>query len=228
MIKKASYLLVFILLTSVSFAQTIGGSVMLGLPQGEFKEKIDRLGYGFNVQGTLWEMSPDRPVTIGANLGYLIYGEESERRSLWADIPGAYVDVNRTNSLVDFHLMFQVSPFSGPIRPYVEGLFGGAYLFTQTSVESDWSDENLFESTNFDDFTWNYGFGGGFLIALVSDPTGVASLFLDLKVRYKYGTEAEYLKEGSIDIINGDLYYDVQKSKTDLMTIHIGVTAAIF
>lgn len=222
------YLLLFVLFTSISFAQTIGGSVMLGLPQGEFKEKIDRLGYGFNVQGTLWEMSPDRPFTIGANLGYLIYGEESERRSLGIDIPGAYVDVNRTNSLACFHLLFQVSPFSGAIRPYAEGLFGGAYIFTQTSVESDWSDENLYESTNFDDFTWNYGFGGGFLIALDSDPTGAATLFLDLKVRYKYGTEAEYLKEGSIDIINGDLYYDVQKSKTDLLTIHIGVTAAIF
>lgn len=111
MIKKASLLLVFIIFTSALFGQTIGGSVMLGLPQGEFKEEIDRLGYGFNVQGTLWEMGPTQPFTIGANIGYLIYGEESESRPLSVYIPDVNVDVNRTNSIANFHLMFQVSPF---------------------------------------------------------------------------------------------------------------------
>ena len=219
------YLLLLLILGTVSFAQTLGGSVMLGLPQGEFKEKVDRLGYGFNVQGTLWSPGTLSPFTIGANFGYLIYGEESTNRPLSVTIPDVGVDVNRTNSLMNFHLLFQLAPFDGQVKPYAEGLFGGAYIFTKTTVESEWSEENIFESTNFDDFTWSYGVGGGLLISLISDPTGITSLYLDLKVRYIFGSEAEYLKEGSIEVYNGDLYYDVQKSKTDLMTIHVGVVA---
>ena len=81
-------------------------------------------------------------------------------------------------------------------------------------------------TTNFDDFAWNYGVGGGLLINLYSPDVGEGifeSLFLDLKVRYLLGTEAEYLKEGSVTIDNGNVYYDVSKSKTDLLITQVGV-----
>ena len=71
----------------------------------------------------------------------------------------------------------------------------------------------------------SYGGGAGLLILLTKDLGDVKGLYLDLKVRYIYGGEAEYLKEGSITIQNGRAYYDVIKSKTDLMTFHIGVMA---
>ncbi len=68
--------------------------------------------------------------------------------------------------------------------------------------------------------------GGGLLINLYSPDEGEGSfesLFLDLKVRYLLGTEAEYLKEGSVTIDNGNVYYDVSKSKTDLLITQVGV-----
>jgi hypothetical protein len=135
------------------------------------------------------------------------------------------VDVSRTNNIANFHLLFQVSPFNTNVRPYIEGLFGGAYLFTNTKVESKYSGENIFESTNYDAFTWSYGYGGGILIKIKEGLGSVSELFIDLKARYIYGTEAKYLKEGSVVIINGRAYYDVQKSKTDLVTINVGVVA---
>ncbi|HET55531.1 MAG TPA: hypothetical protein ENN33_09990 [Ignavibacteria bacterium] len=70
-----------------------------------------------------------RPFTVGINIGYLVYGEESFKRRFSITNPDVYVDVNRTNSLANFHLLFQVSPFTGTVRPYIEGLFGGAYFF---------------------------------------------------------------------------------------------------
>ncbi len=219
--------LFFISLFQITKAQTLGGSFIVGLPQGEFKEKIDRLGYGLQVHGTLWSPSKFRPFTVGFNLGYLVYGEESFRRRFSLTNPDVYVDVNRTNSLVNFHLLFQVSPFTGTVRPYVEGLFGGAYVFTSTSIENEWDDDDIASSTNFDDFAWNYGGGAGILIRLTGDMGDVSTLYLDLKARYLYGTETEYLAEGSItvDQQNGDVYYDVLKSRTDLLTLHIGVVA---
>ena len=59
---KKMFVILFCL-TAVVKAQSISGNVMLGLPQGEFKDQIDRLTYGLNVQGTLWEPTKYRPLT---------------------------------------------------------------------------------------------------------------------------------------------------------------------
>ena len=208
-------------------AQTLGGSFMLGSPQGEFRDNVDRLGYGIQIHGTIWTPGKLHPFTDGLNLGYLVYGEESSSRPLSNTIPDVFVDVDRTNSLVNFHLLFQVAPFTGTWRPYAEGLFGGAYIFTKTSVESEWSNENVFETTNFDDFTWSYGAGGGLLIQILRDEGELAALFLDLKARYVFGTNAQYLREGDIVVnpANGSVTYYVSESQTDLLTFHIGVVA---
>ena len=73
---------IIILISTLSIvkAQSAGIHLLLGYPQEEFKENVDRLGYGLNIHGTLWSPSKERPFTIGLNVGYLIYGEESERR----------------------------------------------------------------------------------------------------------------------------------------------------
>lgn len=223
--KKTLILFVALLCLSNVKAQTVGGSLVLGLPQGEFKEKIDNLGYGLQLHGTIFTPSKTNPFTVGVNLGYMIYGSESSRRPLSEYIPDVMVDVNRTNNIANFHVLFQVSPFETRVRPYIEGLFGGAYLFTTTKVESSNSGQNVFESTNFDAFTWSYGFGGGLLIKVSQGLGDVTELFIDLKARYIYGTEAEYLKEGSVRIVNGRALYDVQKSQTSIMTINLGVVA---
>lgn len=218
---------IFLVFSITTKSQTLGGSLMLGSPQKEFGEYVDRLGYGLQVHGTLWTPDKFRPFTVGLNLAYLVYGEESERRPFSHTIPDVFVDVNRTNSLVNFHLLFQVAPFTGTVRPYIEGLFGGAYLFTQTDIESEWNNAEVARTTNFDDYTWSYGGGGGLLIQVGSGLGDVSRLFLDLKARYLLGSEAEYLTEGSIDInpSDGSITYHVSESKTDLLSFHIGVVA---
>lgn len=47
---------------------------------------------------------------------------------------------------------------------------------------------------------------------------------LDTKVRYLRGGRAEYLKEGSIRRENGSVFFDVLNSRTDVVTLQIGVT----
>lgn len=207
-------------------AQSVGLNFTLALPQGEFKNNVDNLGWGFSGHAAIFTPGPALPFTVGLNLGFINYGNES-RRAAWSyTIPDAYVDVTRTNNIFNFHLLFQVSPFSTPVKPYIEGLFGGNYLFTTTEVKSDYLDKNLTETTNQDDFGWSYGAGGGFMIRLTDiEPAG--SLWLDFKVRYLLGTEAEYLKEGSVVIntANGSATYHLSRSKVDLLTLHVGVIA---
>lgn len=219
-----TFLFILLILTSVG-AQTVGGGLIFASPQGEFRSNLDRDGFGFQLQGTLWTPSVERPFTLGLDASYIIYGMKTETRP-WYGFPESDLNVTRTNSIVNLHMLFQVSPFTGPVQPYIEGLFGGAYIFTLSEVKSTNNDESLFSKTNLDDFTWSYGAGGGVLIQVAQDKGSLSTLFLDFKVRYMNGTQAEYLTENDIVVVSPtQVNYYPRKSKTDLLTFQIGVVA---
>lgn len=223
---KISTIFLFLLFAaSANYAQTLSGSFMLGLPQGEFKKNVDKLGYGLQVQGTLSTPGTFSPFTIGASLGYMIYGSESRKVPLSVYVPDITVDVDRSYNLANFHLLALISPLPGPIKPYIEGLVGGSYIFTTTEVKGENNNEDFASSTNFDDFAFSYGFGGGVLINLVPGLGVGPDIYLDLKARYLLGSESEYLTEGSVEVTNGSVIYHPKKSATDLLSIHIGVAA---
>jgi hypothetical protein len=222
---KKLLLLIALVYCGNSFAQSGGLNFTLAFPQGEFKDNVDRLGFGGSLQFLFFDPAPAMPVSFGLNVGYINYGSESRRSAFSDPIPDVTVDVDRTNNLVNFHLLFQIISPTGTVRPYAEGLFGGSYIFTETSIKSRGVEE-VASSTNFDDFAWSYGAGGG-LIILLTENLGeeVGSLHLDLKARYLFGSEAEYLREGSVIVEDGRVTYEVSKSKTDLLQIHLGVVA---
>lgn len=221
---KKLFLIIFLIaMSTTTFAQTIGGSFMFGYPQGDFRKNVDRMGFGGQIQGTLWTPSKSRPFTIGFDVGYLVYGQVDERRP-WIGFPGVYLNLSRTNSMASGHVLMQITPFFGTVRPYVEGLFGGSYLFTQTTVKSENKNEEIASSNNFDDFAWNYGGGAGILFRLSGAAENVEAVFLDLKARYLFGTETEYLTENSVTINSrGDAIFSPVKSKTDFFSFHIGI-----
>jgi hypothetical protein len=207
-------------------AQSGGINFTLGFPMGDFKDNVARTGFGLSGQFLLWNPRPELPFSFGLNAGFINYGNESRREPFSETIPDVTVDVDRSNNIVNFHLLFLIGLPSGVVRPFIEGLFGGSYIFTETSIKSRGVDE-VASSTNFDDFAWSYGGGAGFLIQVSSgaDDEEIGALFIELKARYLFGTEAEYLKEGSVKIVNRRVTYDITRSKTDLLTAHIGVVA---
>ncbi len=205
-------------------AQSAGANFLLGFPMNEFKDNVKRTGIGFGLQFMLFNPTPEYPYTFGINLGYINYGWESRQEPFSSTIPDVVVDVNRTNNIVNFHVISQIIPLQGSVRPYIELMLGGSYIYTETKINGSGS-EDVASSTNFDDWAWSYGGGCGVQFELVSfaDPQQkVTSVFLDFKVRYLYGTEAEYLKEGSVIINHGQVIYEVSKSKTDLLTFNLG------
>lgn len=225
---KLSYLIFLFLLINAGkfYAQAGGLNFTLGFPTGEFKEEVNRLGFGLSGHFLFLAPTENRPFGIGLNVGYLNYGQETRREPFSLTIPDVTVDVERSNNLVNFHVLFQLGFGTGSVRPFVEGLFGGSYLFTETTIRSRGAEE-VASSNNFDDFAWSYGAGGGILILLTTgdENDDFGGLFLDLKARYLFGSEAEYLKEGSVIVSNGKVTYQVSKSKTDLLTVHAGVVA---
>ena len=206
------------------YAQEAGINFTLGFPMGEFKDNVKRTGFGVSGEFLLFTPTIQNPFSIGLNLGYINYGSESRTEPFSLTIPDVYVDVNRTNNIVNFHVLFRLALPYGLVRPYGEALFGGSYIFTETSIISRGTEE-VASSTNFDDFAWSYGAGGGFLIQ-VYEPDNpddkLGTVFIDLKARYLNGSEAEYLKEGSVSIDNEKIIYNSSKSKTGLLTAHIG------
>jgi hypothetical protein len=203
----------------------VGVNFLLAFPQDEFNDYVDHPGFGGS--GEFLYNFPVMPLSFGAAVGYLIYGEESRSEKFSPNIPEVSVKVITTNNIVTGHFVLRAMPKQGRVRPYMDGLIGFNYLFTQTKIESKGSGEEVASSTNLDDFAFSYGGGGGLMIVLYQDPAaedGVAAVNLDLRMRYLFGSEAKYLKEGSIEIVGGDVYYDEIRSVTDVITFQVGVT----
>lgn len=222
------FIVIFIIsLSSFSNAQQAGINLSLAIPQGEFADQVDNLGYGFSGEFMLLSPKPRSPIGLGLNISYYIYGNESRSEPMY-NIPEVFVRVDRTNNLVNFHVVFEIGLPTGRIRPYVQGLFGGEYLFTETSVKNESNQDPFASSTNYDDWAWSYGVGGGISILLSGDSvTEIGAIYLDLKGRYLFSSEAVYLKEGSVEVDRQQLRYYPSVSKTDLISIHAGVRVAL-
>jgi hypothetical protein len=212
-------------------AQVLQGGVnfLIGLPQGAFKENVNRAGFG--ITGNIGLAPAGTAFMIGVELGYMNYGTESRTEPFSTTIPDVTVDVSTENNLASGRLFFRLQPNNGTLRPYLEGSLGGNYLFTKTSIKNRGNGgEEVASSTNLDDFAFCYGAGGGVLVSLYTkkdkeEEPGTLELgevLLDLRCTYMAGAEAEYLREGSIRRVGGRVVYDSNKSKTDLLMIQVG------
>lgn len=190
------------------------------VPRGEFSENVTNNGYGGG--GQFLVRLGGSPFLAGGDLGIVIYGSESRREPISTTIPNLQVRVRTTNNIFLAHFVLRAQPRTGVVRPYADGLIGLKHLFTRTSI-SDLSDgETIASSTDLSDTTLSYGFGGGLQIPLTKGPE--ARILLDTNVRYLRGSRAEYLRRGSIREENGQVFFDVLSSRTDVLAVQIGVT----
>lgn len=213
-----------------------GINLALGFPQGELKDNVDNIGIG--ASGFFLYNFPQSPFSIGGTVTYQMYGSETEKRPWSTTIPNVYLDVTTSNNLLLGHILLRVqSTRQSAVCPYVDGLFGFGYFWTETKVESEAytgdDDNEIARSVQMDDAALSYGFGGGLMIRVFdgtrSDEKGLEGVYIDLGVRYLKGGEATYMKEGDIvvDPETGSVTYNSHKSHTDILTAHIGVSFKI-
>jgi hypothetical protein len=207
------------LMPSPAVAQEAALNVIVGVPQGDFGDRAEA-GIGGDLYGGL--RLGKSPVTIGAKLGIMIYGHETRREPFSTTVPDVTVDVTTSNDILLGHFVLRLRPpGDGAFVPYVDGLFGFKYLFTQTEINSRRFDD-VASSTNFDDFALSYGGAAGLMIRV--HRSGSRTAFLQLGADYMVGTEADYLLPGSIERDDdGNVNFDVQRSKTTILTPRIGV-----
>jgi hypothetical protein len=198
-------------------------NVVLGMPKGEFG---DRAGTGVGLNLFVGARPQNSPIAFGAKLGYMIYGIERRSEPFSTTIPDVTVDVETRNNIVLGHLVLRLQmPGNGPFVPYVNGLFGFKYLFTETSIESNRTSEDVATSTNFDDTALSYGGGGGLKIRVFEGAK--RTFFVNLAVDYLIGKKAEYLTKGSIRREGGEVTFDVEESDTNILIPRLGVAVSL-
>jgi hypothetical protein len=210
--------------------QTFQGEIdfTMGFPQNEFDENLEKNGFGLG--GTFGYSVPNSPVILGADLSFMNYGKDERTEHFSLTIPDVDVDVETTNNIVMGHLMLRIQPLkNAAISPYLDGLFGFNYLYTETTVKDEDAeeDEEIASSKNLEDTVMSYGVGGGFMVRLWQGTTAEGSplqVMLNLRTKFIWGEEAKYLKEGSIIVEDYEVYYDVSQSKTDMLIAQIGVS----
>lgn len=227
-IMSAKHLMIgIIFMTALSLtAQTpfqAGAHFTLGYPQNEFSDNVDAVGFGGG--GSFLYNFPGTGLSIGAGLDFYIYGSETREEPWSTTIPDAFVDVSRTNSIIQGLIIMRLQPVQMSVRPYADGLLGFNYLFTSTSVKNQANNEEISSSTNYDDFAFCYGGGAGLLIRVFERETNENPFCMDIDLGFRYlnGGEADYLKKGDIEIEDGKVIYHTNHSRTDLFTVNIGV-----
>jgi len=227
----ASVIMVILLAVSSGYAQQpfqASAYFSLGFPQSEFRNNVDQIGY--SGVGFFAYNFRNSPFLVGISLGLLVYGSETRQEPLSLMVPDVMVNVTTTNNIFLCHFLLRVQPQEGMIRPYLDGLIGFNYLYTDTRVKgrNDIGYETIASSNIYNDLALSYGAGSGLMIQLFSkqrsQKSGSFAMYLDMAVRYIKGGKAEYLKEGSIRLENDQVLYDVSRSTTDLFTGYIGVS----
>ena len=219
---------VFVLcLNSASSAQPQGRQIQFGLdfttvvPTGDFSKNVTNNGYGVGVQ--LLFGIKTTPFLVGVDAAFTNYGSDEHTEPISETVPELLVNVRTTNNITMTHAVFRAQPRKGKVRPYADALVGFKYLYTNTSILNDSTGEELTSTKNLSDLVWSYGFGGGVQVQL-GHVGKTGDISLDTKVRYLGGSKAEYLKEGSIRRENGAVFFDVLSSRTDVVTVQVGVT----
>lgn len=219
--------LVIILMPVVSAAQSFNLDVgfALGTPMGSFQQSLDRNSYGIDMGATY--QIPYTPIHVGGGLVYQNYGWTERSEYFSPDIQEIKLRVRTTNNMVTPHFLMRIEPDMGIFGPFLEGMVGFNYLYTESSVLDDWAEDEIASSVNYDSYTSSYGIGGGMKFKLYEGYDNDGDFFgvsLTVKAKYLLGGEANYLKEGGLTRNRRGLNYDISRSRTDISTFNIGLT----
>lgn len=202
---------------------------MMVVPQGEFKEASDDLGFGVGFDiGYVFDRMP---LVAGLAGGFAVTGQSTFSVPL-GNIQVVTVDVTSTNDVFLGHLFLRLQPQQGSFRPYAEGLLGLNYFVTSSSVKNQATGEEIASSVNNSDVAFSYGAAGGIAYRVYSgggddETSKPVEIYVDARLRFLYGGTAEYYRDDavSVDAAN-NVKFDESKrrtSTTDMLTPHLGV-----
>jgi len=208
-----------------------GGVGFIGAsPLGAFATSVPdgAGGFLFNLDRSL----AHSVFSVGGELGWMVYGDKSRDVSLASlipEVPDAKVTVDTTNAIVLLLGRVRIQPQHGIWRPYVDGVFGFTDIYTDSTVEGGvvcadiqrgCVTATLASQTQSRDFSLSYGWGAGVMIAFSARERAPR---LDVSVQNLSGGRATYLTEDALHQEGDQLRLDFTRSRTDMITVYIGV-----
>ena len=198
-----------------------GVSFLVSQPKEEFRRNV---GNGIGIGGTLnYYLDRAGWVSLRFDPSFLIYGRERKRVPFSRTVGGRIqVDVTTTNQILGLSFGPELAIPKGPVRPYVNAAFSGLLFFTTSSVRSTgFEDQEIARTTNHSDWTRAWVFGAGVKVPLGGRDSNFS---LDLGVRYHNGSEASYLREGSIrDNPDGSVTITPLTNETPFLLYSVGI-----
>lgn len=219
--KSLVYYLLIIIPTTLQFNLQAQPAASLyfttAFPMGEFKDFLPKTGFGASAEFFFFSPTEKTPFGAGISLSYISYGAHFLTDPYLDELSLSF---NKANNFASVHLLFQIAPHSGSVRPYIETVFGGTYIYSKTDYGYDYYEDFLL----IDDWAWNYGAGVGLKFLSIGDKFfNPGSVYIDFKVRYLFGTTTEYLDRNSVEVYYDGIYYSTIESKTDMITASIGL-----
>ncbi|MDP9205952.1 MAG: hypothetical protein M3P12_10925 [Gemmatimonadota bacterium] len=205
---------------SVPSRFSFGGDFVVSQPKGEFANNVPK-GYGFDLTG-MFKVDPRGYFNIRADLGGVQYGRETQRIN-FPNTGRVSLDLETDNRIGFGAIGAQLQIPDGWFRPYANAAIASTYLWTESSISGTDNSYEAASTTNYDDWSHAWVFGGGLMI-----PFGKSMGALNLGARYHYGGHATYLREGDItDNPDGTITLNPRSSKTDLVLWQLGVSFKI-
>lgn len=186
-------------------------------PINDYQLFDDEVGYGGNLEFLFITPSKTKPMGMGISFSYFTQGLFFATDSYTGE---TILSDNKANNFSNLHLIFQLAPTGGTVRPYIETFFGGSYVYSYSQIFTlDYVPVSLF----IDDWAWSYGVGGGFKFLIGADDDGDGSLYIDLKGRYLMSSDVSVLDRKSIRYANNSFYYSVNETQINFVAVQIGL-----
>ncbi len=196
---------------------SVGGDFVVSQPKGEFANNVPN-GYGFDLTG-MFRLDRRGVFNIRADLGGVQYGSETKRIN-FPNTGRVSLDVETSNQIGFGAIGGQIQIPDGWFRPYANAAIATTYFWTQSALSGSDPADDSFRTTNLDDWSHAWLFGGGVMI-----PFGKSMGALNLGAKYYYGAHARYLREGDItDLPDGSIAFNPRDSKTDMVVWQLGVS----
>lgn len=198
-----------------------GAHLEYAQPEGELGDFVDQ---GFGLSGWVGVgLDHDSRVLIGLEAGYVNYGTRTRSIAVTPSLPWAYVDVTTTNNIVTAGIPLRIELTNSRLRPYAMGSVGGAYFFTQSSVNSG-SDDDVDTQTMYSDLTFNWTAGAGLVYQIQRGETPV---YLDFGFRHVDNGEVKYLTDRSIQEYGSTTVITPVRSQANFSMFQFGVAVGL-
>ncbi len=201
----------------------VGINLLAAEPQGQFADFVDA-AFGAEVMGRL-PLDARGLVSLRGDLGFLIYGNESQRVCLGGVGCRVEARLQTTNSIFFGGIGPELGIPLSRARPYVHGFMGFGYFSTNSSLKDRWGGEGYFDTQNFGDGTLSWGVGWGLEVNV---HRGRIPIAVNLAGKYHQHGVMEYLTEGDIvDHPDGSITLYPNVSEANLISYRLGVTIGI-